>query len=329
MVFSHPWVLWLLPLAALPLLLQRAHAKHYSWVDMLPADPLSDLIGFILKCLAVLTLFFIILGLAAPHTTEQRIERIGIGAQIALVLDRSASMDDPFSGTADSAGNIAVGETKSVAAARLITDFVKSRQQDMFGMITFSNSAMYVLPLTENKNAIVAAVQATSGNALFQTNIGSGLTSSAGLFDKIPDSGSRAVILLSDGAGRIDANTQQKIKDWFERLKISLYWIVLRQPGGLSIFDTSFVPAEDQPLPAEMELYEYFQTYKTPFKAYEAEDPKSLQLAMNDINNREKKPIKYFEKIPGKHYTNLCFILAAIMVALLLGVKHLEVKTWH
>jgi len=329
MVFSYPWLLWLLPLAIVPLLLQRVHAKHYSWVNMLPADPLSDLIGLILKVLAVLTLVFIILGLAAPHTTEQKIERIGVGAQIALVLDRSASMDDPFSGTTTTAGNTTVGETKSVAAARLITDFVKSRQQDMFGMITFSNSAMYVLPLSENKKAVIAAVQATGGNALFQTNIGSGLTSSAGLFDKIPDSGSRAVILLSDGAGRLDANTQQKVKDWFDRLHISLYWIVLRQPGGLSIFDTTYKPAEDQALPPEIELNEFFKTLKTPFKAYEAEDPKSLQLAMNDINNREKKPIKYFEKIPGHDYSNVCFIIAAMMIALLLGVKHLEVKTWH
>ena len=329
MAFSHPWLLWLLPLAVLPLLLQRPHAKHYSWVDMLPADPLSDLIGLLLKILAVLTLLFIITGLAAPHTTEQKIERIGIGAQIALVLDRSASMDDPFSGGFDAAGNALVGETKSVAAARLITDFVRSRKQDMFGMITFSNSAMYVLPLSENKKAILAAVQATGGNALFQTNIGSGLTSGAGLFEKIPDSGSRALILISDGAGRLDANTQQKIKDWFERLHISLYWIVLRQPDGLSIFNTKYVPPENAALPAEIELNEFFKTLKSPFMAYEAENPKSLQLAMNDINEREKKPIKYFQKIPGRDYSNTCFIIAALMISLLLGVKYLEVKTWH
>lgn len=329
MAFSHPWLLWLLPLAVLPLLLQRAHAKHYSWVDMLPEDPLSDLIGLLLKVLAVLTLVFIITGLAAPHTNEQKIERIGVGAQIALVLDRSASMDDPFSSGTDATGNNIVGETKSVAAARLITSFVKSRQQDMFGMITFSNSAMYVLPLSENKKAVIAAVQATSGNALFQTNIGSGLTSGASLFEKIPDSGSRALILLSDGAGRLDANTQQKLKDWFDRLHISLYWIVLRQPGGLSIFDTTYIPPENSALPAEIELNEYFKTLKSPFKAYEAEDPKSLQMAMNDINEREKKPIKYFEKIPGRDYSNACFIIAALMISLLLGVKYLEVKTWH
>lgn len=323
MAFSHPWLLWLLPLALLPLVFQRAHSKNYSWLDMLPADPLSDLVGLILKALAVLTLLFIVLGLSAPHTNQQEIERIGVGAQITLVLDRSASMDDPFSGTGS------VPETKSAAAARLITQFVKSRKNDMLGMITFSNSAMYVLPLTENKDTMVAAVRATAGNALFQTNIGSGLTSGAGLFEKVPDSGSRAVILLSDGAGRIGSDAQQKIRDWYDRMHISLYWIVLRQPGGLSIFDKTYKPDPDKALPAEIELYEFFKTMKTPFNAYEAEDPKSLQLAIEDINRKEKKPIKYLEKIPGKDLSNLCFIIAACMITLLLGVKYLEVKTWH
>jgi mxaC protein len=234
-------------------------------------------------------------------------------------------MDDPFSGSTDGR----VGETKSVAASRLITDFVKSRQNDMFGMITFSNSAMYVLPLSENREAILAAVRATAGNALFQTNIGSGLTSAAGLYDKLPDSGSRAIILLSDGAGRIDANTQQKVRDWFDRMHLSLYWIVLRQPGGISIFDKNYKPPEDAALPAEIELYEFFKTLRTPFQAYEAEDPKSLGSAMDDINRREKKPIRYLEQIPGHDFSSYCFLLAAVMVGLLLGVKYLEVRTWH
>lgn len=325
MSFSTPWVLWLLPLAILPLLLERTHSRKYSSLSLLPSDPLSDLIGLVLKALAVLALLGIVLGLAGPRSNQQKIERIGVGAQIALVLDRSASMDDPFSGGTDGR----VGETKSVAASRLMTQFVKSRKNDMFGMITFSNSAMYVLPLTENREAVLAAIQATAGNALFQTNIGSGLTSGAGLYDHVPDSGSRALILLSDGAGRIDEHTEQKIRDWFERLHISLYWIVLRQPGGLSIFDTNYKPKEDAALPPEIELNEFFKTLNSPFHAYEAEDPKSLALAIEDINQKERKAIRYFEQIPGRDFSQFCYAFAALMIALLLGVKYLEVKTWH
>jgi mxaC protein len=233
-------------------------------------------------------------------------------------------MDDPFAGNDQSK----VGEMKSAAAARLITDFVNSRKNDMMGMVSFSNSAMYVLPLTDNKNAIISAVRATAGNALFQTNIGSGLTTGAELFNKVPDSGSRAVILLSDGAGRIDAATQEKIKDWFGRLKISLYWIVLRQPGGISIFNTSFKARDDDALPPQIELNEFFKSLNSPFQAYEAEDPKTLQKAIEDINQKEKKPIKYFEKIPGQDYSTHCFVTAALLMIALLTLKLVEVRSW-
>ena len=164
--------------------------------------------------------------------------------------------------------------------------------------------------------------------AHIQTNIGSGLTTGAELFNKVPDSGSRAMILLSDGAGRIDAATQEKIKDWFGRFKISLYWIVLRQPGGISIFNTSFKARDDEALPPQIELNEFFKTLNSPFQAYEAEDPKTLQKAIEDINQKEKKPIKYFEKIPGQDYSTHCFVAAILMMIVLLSLKLIEVRSW-
>jgi mxaC protein len=324
MTLSFPWVLWFLPLAFIPLIFKETSLQYYSWNEMIPKDRLSSIIAIILKFIATLILITIILGLSGPHSQQREIEKTGIGAQIGLVLDRSASMDDPFAGNDQSK----VGEMKSAAAARLITDFVNSRKNDMMGMVSFSNSAMYVLPLTDNKNAIIAAVRATAGNALFQTNIGSGLTTGAELFNKVPDSGSRAVILLSDGAGRIDAATQEKIKDWFGRLKISLYWIVLRQPGGISIFNTSFKARDDDALPPQIELNEFFKSLNSPFQAYEAEDPKTLQKAIEDINQKEKKPIKYFEKIPGQDYSTHCFVTAALLMIALLTLKLIEVRSW-
>ncbi len=324
MTFSFPWILWFIPLAFIPLLFKEASLQYYSWNEMIPKDRLSRIIAMVLKFIATLILLTIILGLSGPHSLQREIEKTGIGAQIALVLDRSASMDDPFAGNNQSK----VGEMKSAAAARLITDFVNSRKNDMIGMASFSNSGMYVLPLTDNKNAIISAVRATAGNALFQTNIGSGLTTGAELFNKVPDSGSRAMILLSDGAGRIDAATQEKIKDWLGRFKISLYWIVLRQPGGISIFNTSFKARDDEPLPPQIELNEFFKTLQSPFQAYEAEDPKTLQKAIEDINQKEKKPIKYLEKIPGQDYSTHCFVAATLMMIALLTLKLIEVRSW-
>lgn len=327
MAFTHPLILWLLPLALLPILLERSHTRSYSWVEMLPPDPLSELIGLLLKILATVSITCIIVGLADPHTLEQKVEKLGIGAQIALVLDRSASMDDAFAGGVAS-GN--VGETKSAAASRLMTEFVNARKNDMIGITTFSNSAMYVLPFTDSREAILAAIKATAGNALFQTNIGAGLTGAVAQFKDVPDSGSRAIILISDGAGRVDGVVQQKLKAWLSEHNITLYWIVLREPGGTSIFDPKYEDWNEIELPpVKIELHKFFQTLDTPFQAYEAEDPKSLEAAIFDINKKEKKPITYLEKIPGKNFTQLFYFLAVLMIALLLGVKYLENRTWR
>lgn len=322
MNFLNAWVLLFLPLIAVPFIFFQSSNNNYSWNKMIPSDPLSKIIGVLLKFLSSVIIALLVVILAEPFSDQKVVERVGEGAQIGLVLDRSASMDEPFAGDSEKAG-----ETKSAAASRLIIDFFESRTNDMVGVITFSNSAMFVLPLTENKEAIKAAVSATAGNALFQTNIGAGLTSSAALFNEVADSGSRAIILLSDGAGRIDANTQQKIRDWFDRFDIGLYWIVLKQQKGISIFDKNFVPRDEEQPPPQIELYEYFSTFRSPFKAYEAEDPKSLETAIKDISLKEKKPITYSERIPGKSYSLPLLLVALFLSLLLLILKFIEVKS--
>ena len=86
MIFANPFVLWLLPLALLPLLLERTHSRSYSWVAMLPTDPLSNIVALFLKLLAVIGLLFILLGLAGPQTPEQQIEKIGVATLILTKL---------------------------------------------------------------------------------------------------------------------------------------------------------------------------------------------------------------------------------------------------
>jgi mxaC protein len=82
-------------------------------------------------------------------------------------------------------------------------------------------------------------------------------------------------------------------------------------------------------LPPAIELHQYFKTLRSGYHPYEAEDPKSLALAIEDINRKEKKTIRYLEQIPGRDFTSHCYALAALLVGLLLGIKLLEVRTWH
>ena len=326
MSLGTPWMLVLLPLALVPLWLSRQHGHIYSSFSMVPDDQLSQIAGLLLRYLAVAIIVSMVVALASPQGSVTEIERAGKGAQVVLVIDRSASMDDPFAG-AGTEGR--VGENKSTAAKRLITRFVDERKDDMVGMVTFSNSAMHAIPLTQNREAIHAAIAAAGGSGLLQTNIGAGLTSGLSIFKGVPNSGSRVILLLSDGAGRISIKAKQKIRDWAEREQVNIYWIVLRQPDGISIFDPQYAVETDGEKPAEVELHQFFQTLRTKYKAYEADDPKALQLAMQDINMRERNTIRYAEKVAGKDYSQHFISLACLLISLLLIFRFLELTSWQ
>lgn len=319
-------MLLLLPLAMVPLWLSRQHGYVYSSFSMVPEDRLSQVAGLLLRYLAVAIIVSLVIALAAPQGSISEVERTGKGAQVVLVIDRSASMDDPFAG-AGTQGR--VGENKSTAAKRLITLFVQERQDDMVGLVTFSNSAMHAIPLTQNREAIHAAIAAAGGSGLLQTNIGAGLTSGLAMFKGIPNSGSSVILLLSDGAGRISTKAKQKIRDWADREQVNIYWIVLRQPDGISIFDPKYAAESSLEEPAEVELHKFFQTLKTKYKAYEADDPKALQLAMHDISMRERNPIRYLEKVAGKDYSKHFIGLAGLLIGLLLVFRFLELRSWQ
>lgn len=326
MTFGEPWAFALLPLAFIPIWLNRQEGRIYSSIDLAPEDKLSELASLFLRYCYSIIIASLVIALAMPQGASTSVERTGIGAQIGLAIDRSVSMDDPFAG-AGIGGQ--VGETKAAAARRLITKFVEEREDDMVGVVTFSNSAMHAIPLTQSREAIFAAIDAASGSGLLQTNIGAGLTTGMTLFEKVPDSGSRAIILLSDGAGRITSKVKLKISDWAQRLNVNLYWIVLRQPQGISIFNENYKIDDDDLPPAEIELHQFFQTLTTKYQAYEADDPKTLASAINDINLRERNPIRYMEKIAGQHYSPHFIIIALLMIGTLLAIKLLEVQSWR
>lgn len=320
MAFLTPWALLLLPLALLPFWLKGHQGKIYSWLDIIPEDKLSDRLNLAIKIVTSLLIASIIVALANPRGHDEKLQRIGKGAQTVMVIDRSVSMDHPFAG--DSSGN--ASEIKSGAARRIITQFIDSRPDDMMGVVGFTNSALYGIKITNNRDAIHAAIVAATSPSLNQTNIGSGLTEGVGLFDKIENSGSRAIILLSDGAGKLSPRVKFLLSKRLKERKLSIYWIMLREPGEPSIF-TKEVYAEDR-VPNSIELHKYFNAQGLKYKAYEADNPETLQSAIADIDSREKKPIKYTEIIAGYDYGLVFIIIALVLGLLILTVKNLTIK---
>ncbi|MDP1596063.1 MAG: VWA domain-containing protein [Methylotenera sp.] len=319
MAFLTPWAFLLLPIALLPFWLKGHQGKGYTWLEMLPEDKLSDRLNWGVKVITSLLLVSIVIALASPRGHDEKVQRTGKGAQTVMVMDRSVSMDHPFTG--DNSGNVA--EIKSAAARRIITQFIDSRPHDMMGVVGFTNSALYGVKITTNRDAIHAAIIAATSPSLNQTNIGAGLTEGLGLFDKIENSGSRALILLSDGAGKLSPRVKFLLSQRLKERKLSIYWIMLREPGEPSIFSKEVY--EEDRVPNSIVLHKYFQTLGLKYNAYEAEDAESLESAIRDIDSREKKTIKYTETIAGYDYSRVFIIIALVLGLFLLIIKNLRV----
>lgn len=324
MSFENIWALFLLPLALLPFWLKGKQGQTYSWVVLVPQDRFSETAHLILKIITSLLFLCLVLAMAAPRSSGQEIQRTGKGAQIVMAIDRSVSMDHPFAGDTTS-GKIA--EVKSAAARRLITEFIESRPDDMIGVVGFTNSALYGSKITTNRKAILAAVHAATSTGINQTNIGAGLTLATSLFDKIENSGSRAIILLSDGAGKLSPRIKNEISEEMKRRDLSLYWIVIREPDDISIFSSADQYPKDS-LPASVELHQFFKGLEINYNAYEADNPTALQSAIEDIGSKENKEIRYTVNIPGHDYSFELLIAAMLLGISLLVAKNLRVYSW-
>ncbi len=318
-----PWILSGLLLALLPLFNSGMRASPAPWLTLMPADTLSVFIVCCLRLCAMVAIAGLVLGMAGLHRTEQSRERIGHGAHIVLLLDRSSSMDNSFAGRAPNGSE----ESKSTAARRLLTDFVKQRQNDLIGVAEYSTSPLFVMPLTENKNAVQAAIAATATPARGFTHVSKGLGMAISFFEQQPVTGSRIVLLVSDGAAAIDHDSELKLREWFRKQQVRLYWIFLRTANSPGIFDQPEDSRDDNAgaMP-ELYLHKFFLGLGSPYQAYEAESPDALKQAIADINRLENLPMHYVERIPKQDLSTVCYSVAAFLLLALLGAKFCEIK---
>ena len=80
----------LLPLALLPLLQGAREACRYPSLGWLPSDPLGHLLDRLWRVLAAVTIAALVVGLAGPERAESRVERVGRGAELSILLDRKS-----------------------------------------------------------------------------------------------------------------------------------------------------------------------------------------------------------------------------------------------
>lgn len=333
---TNPIVLWLLPLALLPFLPLRQSSITYSSLEMLPADRLSESLDYLLKLLAAIFIFAIVLGISGLHQSEKLAKRIGRGAQIVMLFDSSTSMDMPFINASNSSGGAAskvakwgTYKSKGIIARELLARYASQRRQDMFAMYVFSSNPIPVLPLTNNQQLIQAAIAAGSlERGLGTTNLGSGLIRTLEFFEDKPFTGSRLVMLVSDGAAKLVEPVKDQIKHLMEKHRVTLYWVYIRDrdsPSLFSIIDEKL--AKD--IAPEQWVHKFFSGLNLPYRAFAAENPSALQEAISEVSKLQNLPIQYTDIIPKRDLSGWCYGIAAFLLLLLTMAKASEVQQWH
>lgn len=320
--FAQPWLLALLPLALVPLLRQPARRRTFAWLGLLPQDRWSDAAGYALRALHALALALIVVALARPYRLDQPIERVGRGAEIVILLDRSRSMDQAYSNFTDGAQRVlrhSTSEPKASVARRLLAQFAQRRTEDRFALVAFSTQAIPVLGLTRKPELIAAALAASDMRpALGDTDIGRGLLGAIRTFDNLPYRGSRVVLLASDGGGFIDEDTRREIATRLKRARVTLYWLYIRSFGAPPLLaDASLAASDTTEVVAEQSLHRFFSSMGSPYRAFQADSPTALQEAIDEVGRLETAPLEYTEIQPRREF-ELAFLAAALAAVLLL-----------
>lgn len=321
--FAHPWLLVLLPLALLPLLPRRADTLTFSWIAWLPDDRAGRWIGALAKGCAVLAMLAIVSGLAGPGRSPREVSRTGSGTQIILLMDRSASMDEPM----ESKGvQVSAGESKNKVARASLTEFVAQRPNDRLAFMMFGTSPLLAMPFTYDHRAIDAAIAGTAvGRGMPDTQLDLGLLTAIGEFNGSHSSSRRAIVLVSDGGAKLSARVRQLIEEGLLRNQIALYFIYLRS----SVYSPDLnaaLPANDSS--AEAELHRYFLSLKTPYRLFQTGNAKAMRDAMAEINRQQSVQTTFVERLPREDLSAYCFAVALAGCGALIGLRLFQVRVW-
>lgn len=227
-----------------------------------------------------LSLVFIVIALARPQRSNERVEQFTEGIDILLVMDISESMD-----LQDFTPN------RLEAAKKTAIDFIEGRFGDRIGMVVFSGEAYSLSPLTNDYKLLTSLI----GEINFEmieakgTAIGSAIAAGTNRM-KDSDTPSKVMILLSDGesnAGNVDPLFAAQLASAFN---IKIYTIAVGRDGMVP-YGTDFFgrPQMVESYLDETTLREIARIGNGQF--FRASDGNALQQIFDQINTLEKAEI--------------------------------------
>ncbi len=176
---------------------------------------------FIPEIILMFVFAFVLIALARPQKTNEKVEQWTEGIDIMIALDISQSMQiEDFQ------------PNRLQAAKQVARDFIKGRLQDRIGLVVFSGDAFSLAPLTTDYELLYSYLNDISFDMIESrgTAIGSALAVVTNRMSE-SESKSKVCILISDGdntAGNIDPITSAELA---AAHNIKIYTIVVGKEG--------------------------------------------------------------------------------------------------
>ncbi len=269
---------------------------------------------FILKnTLNFFLLLSIIFALANPQKLKTFTDRETKGINIIFALDTSGSMTAlDF--------NYENKELNRLDALKIVVrDFIQKRTTDKMGIVVFGEEAFTQCPLTIDQSTLDFLVDRIElGMAGDSTAIGSAiLLSTKRLLNS--DSKSKVIILVTDGrnnTGKVNPITAAKLA---KQKGVKIYTIGIGSKGKpVPIIQQTIFGTKRVFVNIDLDDYTLKQIAQiSDGKYFNAQDFKSLENILNDIDRLEKTTFK----VKNYYETTYYYKYFLIMAILLLGVK--------
>ncbi len=228
----------------------------------------------------LLSLWMVVIALARPQKSNERVEQYTEGIDIMMVLDISESMD-----LQDFQPN------RLEAAKETAIDFINGRFGDRIGMVIFSGEAYSLAPLTTDYGLLTDLIKDISFNMMDAkgTAIGSALAAGTNRMREA-ESKSKVMILLSDGennAGNVDPIFAAELATAFD---IKIYSIAVGKDGMVP-YGTDFF-GRTQMIESYLDETTLREIAKIGGgKFYRASDDDALERIFEEIDTLEKAEI--------------------------------------
>jgi Ca-activated chloride channel homolog len=211
LLFLFRWLIRYFANQKLPIALTKSDAK---------SSPIH-LLRFVPEIILMAVIALILVALARPQRTNEKVEQWTEGIDIMIALDISQSMQiEDFQ------------PNRLQAAKQVAHDFIAGRLQDRIGLVVFSGDAFSLAPLTTDYKLLFSYLNDISFEMIESrgTAIGSAMAVVTNRMRE-SESKSKVCILISDGdntAGNIDPITAAELAAAYN---IKIYTIVVGKEG--------------------------------------------------------------------------------------------------